>query len=267
MNFVGVIDDKDEWIKSERPALEQLYAMGYEYTSQSDLNKTRREYREVLLYDRLEAAIRRINPELDEDGIYDTLSQISESSFPYTLDSMETNEKIRAKLVGLSRSGGLEPITVTQNFGEGNEEKTVKLFDFDNLENNDFLVTNQFQLEGLKEPIFPDIVVFVNGIPLVVIECKSPYIPNPIEQAVERNFERYQSRESGYDKLIFYNHFLIATCGIKARHGTIGADVNHYARWSEAYPLTDEDIEKICKRKPREQEILITGMLTKSHLL
>ena len=140
--------------------------MGYEYKNQAELNKTRRDYREVLLYDRLEAAIRKINPELDEDGVYDALSKINETSFPYTLDTMETNEKIRAKLVGLSRSGGLEPITVTQNFGDGNVEKTVRLFDFDNPENNDFLVTNQFQLEGLKQPIFPDIVIFVNGIPL-----------------------------------------------------------------------------------------------------
>ena len=267
MNFVGVTEDKDEWTNSELPALEQLYAMGYEYKSQAELNKPRRDYREVLLYDRLEAAIRKHNPMIDEDGVYDALTQISESYFPYTLDPMDTNEKIRAKLVGLSRSGGLEPITVTQNFGEGNEQKTVRLFDFDNPENNDFLVTNQFQLEGLKEPIFPDIVVFVNGIPLVVIECKSPFIAKPIEQAIEKNFQRYQGRGSGYDKLIFYNHFLIATCGVLARHGTIGADVNHYARWSEAYPLTEEEIEKLCKRKPREQEILIAGMLTKSHLL
>ncbi len=104
------------------------------------------------------------------------------------------NEKIRAKLVWLSRSGGL---SVTQNFGEGNEEKTVRLFEFDDPENNDFLVTNQFQLEGLKEPIFPDIVIFVNGIPLVIIECKSPSIAKPIQQAVEKNFERYQSRDLG----------------------------------------------------------------------
>ena len=109
---------------------------------------------------------------------------------------MDTNEQIRAKLVGLSSSGGLEPITVTQNFGEGNVDKTVRLFDFDNPENNDFLVTNQFQLEGLKEPIYPDIVVFVNGIPLVIIECKSPSIRNPIQEAVEKNFARYQSRGS-----------------------------------------------------------------------
>ena len=76
---------------------------------------------------------------IDEDGIHDALTQIRESYFPSTLDPMDTNEKIRAKLVGLSRSGGLEPITVTQIFGEGNEQKTVKLFDFDNPENNDFL--------------------------------------------------------------------------------------------------------------------------------
>src|SRR5918994_1614263 len=236
-SIVGTIE-KEEYLKSEQPAIQQLQAMGYQYKSQSELNKERRDYREVLLYDRLEAAIRKHNPELDEDGVYESLSEINESKFPYTLDSMDTNERIRAKLVGLSRSGGLEPITVTQNFGEGNVEKTVKLFDFDNPENNDFLITNQFQLEGLKLPIYPDIVVFVNGIPLVLIECKSPSIRNPIEEAVEKNFERYQTRGAGYERLMFYNHFLVATCGILARHGSIGASVNHYARWSEAYPQT-----------------------------
>jgi type I restriction enzyme, R subunit len=73
---------------------------------------------------------------------------------------------------------------------------------------------------------------------------------------------------SGYERLIFFNHFLIASCGTLARHGTIGANVNHYARWSEAYPLTEEDIQKMCAgKKPREQEILIAGMLSKSHIL
>ncbi len=57
----------------------------------------------------------KLNPELDDDGVHDAINQINESTFPYTLDVIDTNEKIRAKLVGLSRSGGLEPITVTQN--------------------------------------------------------------------------------------------------------------------------------------------------------
>jgi type I restriction enzyme R subunit len=67
--------------------------------------------------------------------------------------------------------------------------------------------------------------------------------------------------------LLFYNHILVATSGEQARHGTIGAKLNHYARWSEAYPYTEENIHKMCGFKPREQEILIAGMLSKSHLL
>lgn len=269
MSFVGTIEDKEEWLKSEKPALELLSALGYEYKSQADLDKERTDNREVLLYNRLEKAIRRLNPVIDDEGVFDALRQINESNFPYSLDPIDTNEKIRAKLVGLSRSGGLEPITVTQNFGEGNVDNTVRIFDFDNLENNDFLVTNQFKLDGLKEPIYPDIIIFVNGIPLVVLECKSPYIKDPLQQAVEKNFTKYQSRGYGYERLMFYNHFLIATCGIIARHGTIGANFNHYARWSESYPFEIKDIEKLCNAfgKPREQEILIVGMLTKSHLL
>ena len=63
----------DEATESELPALKHLVAMGYEYKTQSELNKTRRDFREVLLYDRLEKAIRRLNPKLDEDGIHDAL--------------------------------------------------------------------------------------------------------------------------------------------------------------------------------------------------
>ncbi|MDN5845706.1 MAG: HsdR family type I site-specific deoxyribonuclease, partial [Candidatus Nitrosocosmicus sp.] len=261
-------EESEEYRESEKPALDQLIAMGYDYKSQQDLNLERKDYRQVILYDRLEKVIRKLNPEIDDDSVYDTLDQIKEENFPTNLDPMDLNEQIRAKLVGLSRSGGLDPITVVQNFGEGNVDKTVRLFDFENPENNDFVVTNQFQLEGLKEPIYPDIVVFVNGIPLVVIECKSPNIRNPIQEAVEKNFARYQSRGHGYERLMFYNHFLIATCGILARHGSIGSDVNHYARWSEAHPLPLEDIQKLTKRKrPREQEILVAGMLDKKHIL
>ena len=60
--------------------------MGYEYKSQADLNKERKDFSEVLLYDRLEKAIRKHNPEIDDDGIYDALGQIKETNFPYNLD-------------------------------------------------------------------------------------------------------------------------------------------------------------------------------------
>jgi len=71
----------EEFLESEKPALEQLIAMGYEYESQPDLNRQRKDYRQVLLYDRLEKAIRRLNSEFDEDGVYDALDQIKKIFF------------------------------------------------------------------------------------------------------------------------------------------------------------------------------------------
>ena len=125
----------------------------------------------------------------------------------------------------------------------------------------------QFHFEGFKRHILPDIVVFVNGIPLVIIECKSPKIPDPIVDAVERkNFNKYQMRGEGYERLFFYNHCLVVTCGTIARVGTIGSTANHFARWAKPYPITEDDVEKICGKK-REQEILIAGLFSKKNLL
>ena len=123
--------------------------------------------------------------------------------------------------------------------------------------------------KGFKNPIFPDIVLFVNGFPLVLIECKSPFRRNWLEDAVEReNFRKYRSTGIGYERLMFYNHILVATCGTQARHGTISSDVNHFqnSRWSSVYQKTTEEVEKEFGRS-REQELLIAGMLNKQTLL
>ena len=256
-----------EVTESELPALKQLHAMGYEYKTQAELNKTRRDYREVLLYDRLEKAIEKYNPELDKDGICDALRQIREDRYPHNLDIIDTNEKIRAKMINMSRSGGMDPVIVTQIRNGKQTHVRVDFFDFENPENNDFLVTNQFRFNGFKRNILPDIIIFVNGIPLVIIECKSPAIPDPIGEAVDRkNFNKYQ-KNKGYERLFFYNHCLIATCGTLARVGTVRSTVNHFARWSTLHPMTDKNVEQIWGRKPREQEILIAGLLAKESLL
>ena len=267
MTFVTGTGDEIKY--SELPALEQLVTMGYEYKSKNDLKKERKKTTEVLLYDRLRNAIQRINPDIDSDGVDDAINQIKEDSFPFTHDTMDTNEKIRAKMVGLSQTGGLEPITVDQYDESETVKKTIKLFDFENVENNNFLVTNQFFLQGYNTHMEPDIVLFVNGIPLVIIECKSPFRRNWLEDAVEKeNFKKYRSLGNGYERLMFYNHILIATCGVKARHGTISSDVIHFknSRWSSAYPLTIKQVEEKYG-KSREQEVLIAGMLDQSHLL
>ena len=80
-------------------------------------------------------------------------------------------------------------VSVMQDLGKGNKGQTVHIIDFDNLENNEFLCTNQFKVEGINQSIIPDIVLFVNGLPLVVIECKSPYITNPMEVGIDHFFD------------------------------------------------------------------------------
>ena len=260
--------NSDEAQHSEEPALKQLVAMGYTYISSSHLNNERNKTSEVLLYKRLRDAIRRINPDLDDDGVEDAINKIKEDSFSPRSSMIDINEQIRAMMVGLSQTGGLEPITVDQHDQTGTIKKTVNLFDFENIHNNDFVVTNQFKLQGYKSHICPDIVLFVNGIPLVVIECKAPTNDTWLADAVEENFKKYRSAGHGYEKLMFYNHLLVVTCGIRARYGMISSDLTNFTngRWSSAYPLTSQKIKDAFGRS-EEQEILIAGMFDKFRLL
>ena len=251
-----------EWEESEKPAIEQLIQMGYEYKSQRELNSTRESYNDPLLVDRFEKSILKLNPWIDEEGIADILRQLKKIDTRIAIDA---NEITHAKIIGLSRQH-LEPITVVQDLGNGSKPHTVKIIDFDNIANNDFIVTNQLTIWGHKENILPDIVVYVNGMPLVVIECKSPFISSPIHAAITDNISRYQARNTGFEKLFYYNQIVIATCGTQAQYANPFADENLYREWKEAYPLNDEQVKEKFGRS-RKQEILISGLLSKENLL
>jgi type I restriction enzyme, R subunit len=151
-----------EWEYSEKPAKEQLIKLGYEYKSNQQLNLERDAYNQGLLLQRLKKAIKKINPWIDEEGVQNTLTQLQKFETAIAIDA---NEMAYARMVGLSRAY-LQPITVS-NLEEGNKPSTVKLIDFDDIDNNEFLVTRQFWLWGYKDHVFPDVVLFVNGIPVV----------------------------------------------------------------------------------------------------
>ena len=84
---------------------------------------------------------------------------------------IETNQTLWKTLV--------QYISVDQGLGQGRRGQTVKIIDFDNIQNNEYICVNQFKVEGPNQNIIPDIILFVNGLSLGVIECKSPYITNP----------------------------------------------------------------------------------------
>ena len=258
-----------EFTESELPALELLHeSLGYTYMQPCDVNRLREKDSEVVLYERLKKQLPELNPWMKKhpQAIETAIDKIKEENYPCILNHMDTNEIIHAMYTELSMDD-LNPLTIPFDLGHGVEEQTIHLFNFKEPENNDFLVTNQLSFKKFRGSIKPDITIFVNGFPLVIIECKSPNIPEPITQAVSDNLTKYQSSGNGADRLFFYNLFMIATCGDYAKHGCIDADVNFYSRWSTAYPYSNLEIKKLAKREPREQEILIAGMLNKKALI
>lgn len=232
----------------ENRIIEQLKRLGYSYIHGSYLEGERQTLRDVVLEQRLSDAIKRINPWIDENNLRKVVRDITHVE---AASLMEANEAMHDDLVHY--------ISVEQDLGKGKKNQTVRLIDFDNIDNNEFLVVNQFKVSGVTGNIIPDVVLFVNGLPLVVIECKSPFITSPIGQGVKQ-LERYQ-RDA--ERLFYYNEILISTCGEQARYSTIKAQLRHYGEWKDSYPITLSDLGSEVK----PQDVLVAGMLTKRNLL
>ena len=152
-----------------------------------------------------------------------------------------------------------------QDLGKGNKGQTVHIIDFENPENNEFLCTNQFKVSGVNQNIIPDILCFVNGLPLAVIECKSPYITNPMEAGIDQLL-RYANRrtpenDEGAEKLFHYNLMMVSTHRDKARVGTITSRMEHYLEWKDPYPLTVEQVGA----GEASQDVLLAGLFSKTN--
>ena len=250
----------DEFDKVELPALEQLQSLGWSYVEGGKLSPEesdeRSSFKDVVLEKRLTASIKRIDPWISEENLHKVVRDLSKT--PYT-NLIEANQSIWNTIN--------QCVSVMQDLGKGNKGQTVHIIDFDNLENNEFLCTNQFKVEGINQSIIPDIVLFVNGLPLVVIECKSPYITNPMETGIDQLL-RYANRrnpsdDEGAERLFHYNQMMVSTHRDKARVGTITSHVEHSLEWKDPYPLTREQVGF----EPTSQELLIAGLFTKKNFL
>ena len=258
-----------EYDESELPALQLLHeGLGYDYLPPSDACHLRDKDSQVILYHILKKQLPELNPWMKKhpEAVDAAIEKVREENFQHNRSHADTNEVIHAMYAELSIDN-LKPLEISFDLGSGEEMRSVKLFNFDEPEKNNFLVTNQLSFRRHKGSVIPDVMIFVNGFPLVMIECKSPNIEEPILNAVQDNLRKYQTHDNGADRLFFYNLFLVATCGDYAKHGCIEADVNFYSRWSSTHPYTEQEVENLAKRKPREQENLIAGMLNKKTLI
>lgn len=229
----------DELNKVELPALAQLQQLGWTYIEGKHLSPEqgeRNSQRDVVLIERLDAAIKRINPWINDENLRKVSRQITH---PKHAGLLEYNEALWQLLFG-------EGLSEYQNVDGRRQSLTVNLIDTENPANNEYLVTNQFKIEGINGNIIPDIICFVNGIPLAVIECKSPYLTTPMDDGIDQ-LRRYANLrrpidDEGAEKLFWYNQLMISTCRDDSMVGTISAAAQHYGYWKDAHPVTDEQL-------------------------
>ncbi|WP_201741542.1 type I restriction endonuclease [Salinigranum halophilum] len=176
----------DEYAESERPALDTLQRLGWEVVDQQRTiwHDPRETVSSAVLEPRLRDAVERLNPWIDENNLNKAVRENQQLAGTSTMDE---NEQIHEKLV--------RHTDVKQDLGHGLKHQTVRYIDYESPENNDFFALNQFRVEGPIETIKPDIVLFVNGIPLGVVECKAPTIAEPRSEALEQ-LQRYQNERT-----------------------------------------------------------------------
>ncbi|SOC21706.1 type I restriction enzyme R subunit [Ureibacillus xyleni] len=241
-----------EYEKVELPFIEQLQEYGYKHYTGKMLEAERDSQSSIILEDRFRAALKRLNPWMSEGN----LDKLVRQFVAPTGDGLwSINNKVYNWLFG-------DGVTVEQDLGSGKKGQTVKFFDIDNptSELNEYLVVNQLSITNPNGTIRPDILLYINGLPLVIIECKSPKL-QPEKQLPEcvHQMERYVETN---EKLFYYNQLMIATSRDRAKVGTLYAKAQHYGLWIDPYPMHPDAVGSTLP-----QDILIAGILRKEVLL
>ena len=238
----------------EAPALDQLKGLGWSHLDGTTLvpekSNHRSSLKDVVLTPNLEQAIQRINPWISEDNLRKVVREVT---LIQTSTLMEANQWFWERLT--------QYFSVDQDLGSGRRGQTLKLIDFDNPENNEFLCVDQFKIQGPSQNIIPDILLFVNGLPLGVIECKAPFVTDPMAEGINQ-LRRYAnlrnpSDTEGCEKLFHYNQVMVSTFRDGARVGTISSPVEYYLEWKDPYPTDAKELGSPANA----QQLLIQGLL------
>ncbi len=208
-----------------------------------------RDYNEVVLQQRLKNAIEKINPDIPTDAKEEAFKKALRTT---TISLFENNQAFHQMLT--------EGIDVKFSIGEG-KTKTDKvwLIDFSNPEKNEFIAINQFTVIENHNNKRPDIVLFVNGLPLVVIELKNAIDENADVKAA---FNQLQTYKQLIPSLFTYNAFLIVSDGWFAKGGTLSSDYSRFMEWKTA-----DGVNIVDTQTQPEMEPMIKGLLNKKTLL
>lgn len=228
----------------ELATIDLLREQGYDYVAGEEIS---RDYHDVILEDRLFSALQRINPSLQDSTIREAIRQVKNLS----QNNVVRNNKEFTRFL---HSG----VPVSEYHPEkGTVNASVYLIDFNNPDNNDFLVVNQFTIVEHSEKR-PDLIIFVNGLPLVVIELKSMVREDVSLEDAYRQLKNYMGTH--IPSLFYYNQFLVISDGATAKAGTITCNYQRFNEWKKT-GITEQVINH------NTHEPLIRGMLNKKTLL
>ena len=233
-------------------AIETLENLGYQYLYAPDIgpdgdSPERASYEEVLLQDRLQRAIQRINPTIPYEAQQDALKQIQRLNSSELITNNETFHRMLT-----------EGINVDYQV-DGNERGDfVWMIDFDNPENNEFVVANQLTVIENNQNKRPDVILYINGIPLVVIELKNPAVDNA---TIKSAYKQLQTYKQAIPSLFTYNGLMVISDGLEAKAGSLSAGFTRFMSWKTS------DGKAEASRLVSQLEVLIKGMLNKSTLL
>ena len=228
--------------------IQELQKLSWKYVKPEEMSQGRNEdFQEPLVVEDLRNALTRINSQVE----------LTDADLDFVITSLRTiptNLEGIGSFLDIFRNGLVVPL---QKEGK---ERVIKLIDLEDIENNDFVVTNQYRVEGLK-PDRPDIVLLINGIPLVLIECKNPAIEKVDWTDAYSQIKRY---EEEIPEIFKYVQFSVATDGMKtyyfpAAFSEEGKDL--LSVWKDPYPFKKEDF------KDDLLKIAVYGLLSKSNLV
>ena len=227
----------------EQLALTWFQDTGWEYRHGPDIAPDsdapeRADYRQVLLQGHVHEALRRLNPDVPDAVLEEVLHRVAKLHEPSVIQSNRSFHE--ALLDGV-------PVEVEINGVKRGDR--VRLIDFDHPEQNLFLVVNQYTVQGTKQPRRPDLVCFINGIPIAVIELKN----TASEQAdIWSAFNQIETYKAEITDLFVFNEALVISDGLHARVGSLTADRERFLPWrtlrnENDRPLLEFELEKVVR--------------------
>lgn len=235
----------------EEIALSYLQKLGYSYllgtVISPDGEHPERQYNEVVLVTRLRDAIDKLNPTITQDAKEDALKKVLRTDSPNALINNETFHKYLT-----------EGVDVEVRTADGIRGEKVYIVDFNQPDNNEFLAVNQFTIIEGNQNKRPDIILFINGLPLVVIELKNAVDENA---TIKSAFSQLQTYKQAIPSLFTFNELMIVSDGWDALCGTVTSDFGRFMSWKTKDGKTTADTLQ------PQMEVMFTGMLNKQTLL